>query len=188
MNENIVEALIPLAIDIDSLMEDEANARLHGEKNITAIKNSLERFGQRKPIVVQTRGNAKPVVRAGNGTLRAAKALGWEKIAVVAIEEDSVEASAFGIADNRTGELASWDEEVLGTILEGLKDDGLNLDDLGFDVDDLLNLDKFDNELDKNPNQQENEKYILELEFPDDQARKDEYEKLCAAGLIVRFK
>ena len=56
---------------IADLSEDPANARTHSERNIDAIVASLRRFGQQKPIVVDSNG----VVRAGNGTLVAAKAL-----------------------------------------------------------------------------------------------------------------
>ena len=66
-------------VPIDSLSFDPANVRKHGERNLATIKASLLRFGQQKPIVVDANG----VVRAGNGTLAAAKALGWKEIAVV---------------------------------------------------------------------------------------------------------
>ena len=50
-------------VKIETLVFDPANARKHGEKNLAAIKSSLQRFGQQKPIVVDANG----VVRAGNG-------------------------------------------------------------------------------------------------------------------------
>ena len=58
-------------VPIDSVQFDPANVRRHGEKNLATIKASLARFGQQKPLVVDADG----VVRAGNGTLVAAKAL-----------------------------------------------------------------------------------------------------------------
>src|SRR5262249_46324156 len=58
-------------VPIDSVHPDPANVRLHDERNLEAIKSSLARFGQQKPIVVDRQG----VVRAGNGTHAAAKAL-----------------------------------------------------------------------------------------------------------------
>ena len=66
---------------IASLSPDPANARRHPERNLEQIKASLRRFGQQKPIVV----DAANVVRAGNGTLAAAKSLGWTTIAASAI-------------------------------------------------------------------------------------------------------
>ena len=70
---HIALPLRPLAVSIDSLNLDPANARLHDEKNLAAIKGSLARFGQRLPLVVQKQGM---IVRAGNGRVVAAKMLG----------------------------------------------------------------------------------------------------------------
>jgi DNA modification methylase len=103
-------------VPIDDLTPDPANARKHGERNLSSIIDSLRAFGQQKPIVVDRRG----VVIAGNGTLEAAKRLGWEEIAVVRTELDPTQATAFGIADNRTAELAEWDEDVLVSLLDSL--------------------------------------------------------------------
>lgn len=116
----IHESLRPLAIPIDQLHFDPANARKHDQRNLDAIAGSLAKFGQRKPIVVQRQGM---IVRAGNGSLAAARSLGWTKIAAVVVDEDDVAATAFAIADNRTAELASWDEDVLGDLLASLRDD-----------------------------------------------------------------
>jgi len=111
--------LVPIA----DLAPDPANARKHGERNLKAIIDSLRAFGQQKPIVVDRRG----VVIAGNGTLEAAKRLGWEEIAIVRTELEPTQATAFGIADNRTAELAEWDEEVLVSLLDSLDDETRDL-------------------------------------------------------------
>lgn len=131
----IAEPLRSLALPIDSLSPDPANARVHDEKNIQAIVASLNRFGQRAPIVVQKQGM---VVRAGNGRLLAAKKLGWQYIAAVVVDETSVDATAFAIADNRTAELASWDDETLASLLQSLPEDAR--DAAGFDEGDIGEL------------------------------------------------
>ena len=110
-------------VSISDLTPDPANARKHGERNLKAIIDSLRAFGQQKPIVVDRRG----VVIAGNGTLEAAKRLGWEEIAIVRTELEPTQATAFGIADNRTAELAEWDEEVLVSLLDSLDDETRDL-------------------------------------------------------------
>lgn len=96
-------------VDIDTLVLDPANVRQHSERNLEAIRSSLTRFGQQKPIVINTKG----VVIAGNGTLTAAKSLGWDSIKAVQTELEGSEATAFAIADNRTAELAEWDIDSL---------------------------------------------------------------------------
>lgn len=116
---NVAEDLKHLLVPIDSLNPDPSNARRHGDKNLAAIKSSLATFGQRKPIVVQKQGR---IVRAGNGTLQAAKALGWTEIAAVVIDDDNATASRFAIADNRTAEMAAWDDDVLAFELERFPD------------------------------------------------------------------
>ena len=102
---------------IDELDCDPANVRAHDSENLDAIKSSLKRFGQQKPIVV----NEKGIVIAGNGTLTAARALGWDSINIITTELDGVNATAYAIADNRTGELAEWDNEALAKQLSALQ-------------------------------------------------------------------
>ena len=114
-------------VPIESISPDPANARSHGRRNLEAILNSLRAFGQQKPIVVDARG----IVIAGNGTLEAAKRLGWTEIAIVRTELDPGQATAFGIADNRTGELAEWNDEVLRSLLDTMDDEMLEV--LAFD-------------------------------------------------------
>jgi ParB-like chromosome segregation protein Spo0J len=101
---------------IDSLTPDPENARTHDADNLAAIAASLKAFGQQKPIVVDTRG----VVLAGNGTLAAARSLGWTEVAVVETDLEGAAAAAYAIADNRTGELSQWDYQALALALEQL--------------------------------------------------------------------
>jgi DNA modification methylase len=106
-------------VDITTLLHDPANVRKHGPRNLDAIKASLKRFGQVKPIVV----DGDNIVRAGNGTLMAARALGWSTIDIVRTPLKGAEATAYAIADNRTAELAEWDDESLAQQLAALQID-----------------------------------------------------------------
>jgi ParB-like chromosome segregation protein Spo0J len=110
-------------ISIEKLSNDPANARKHDDRNIEAIVGSLRRFGQQKPIVVDVSG----VVRAGNGTLEAARRLGWKDIDCVETQLKGSDAIAYAIADNRTAELAEWDDDVLAAQLNGLLADDESL-------------------------------------------------------------
>ena len=60
------------------------------------------------------------VVRAGNATLEAARQLGWQSIQCVVTALQGSDAIAYAIADNRTAELAEWDDEILAAQLNGL--------------------------------------------------------------------
>ncbi len=124
------------SIELSKLVLDPSNARKHAVKNLDAIKGSLAKFGQQKPIVVG-KGN---VVIAGNGTLEAARILGWDKINVVRTQLEGPEAIAFAIADNRTSELAEWDGGVLSETLRSLQAIDFDLGSIGFDADDLAKL------------------------------------------------
>lgn len=117
-------------LEIEDLTPDPANARRHSERNLQTIASSLREFGQRRPVVV-TAGN---VVLAGNGTVEAAKRLGWTRIAVVTVPMSwsHDDARAYALADNRTAELATWDAPVLAAQLESLGEAGWQPEDLGF--------------------------------------------------------
>jgi ParB-like chromosome segregation protein Spo0J len=123
-------------VPVDSLSPDPANVRRHPERNLDTIKASLRRFGQQKPIVV----DAKGIVRAGNGTLEAAKALGWDKIAIVRSDLAGSEATAFAIADNRSAELAEWDGAALAEQLRSLQSEDFDLGAVGYDDDEIAGL------------------------------------------------
>lgn len=122
-------------VPVEDLFNDPTNARMHSPRNIDAIKGSLQRFGQQKPIVV----DADNIVRAGNGTLEAARGLGWTEISVVRSELIGPEMTAFAIADNRTAELAEWDEETLARTLEALPED-IPTDDTGFSTEEMQGM------------------------------------------------
>ena len=119
-------------VPLTSLTPDPLNARKHNRRNIDAIKASLSKFGQRKPIVVTNDGT----VIAGNGTLEAATSLGWKEISIARAPEewDENTVRAYALADNQTGALAEWDEKILNTALEDLTSEGWDIAELGFDL------------------------------------------------------
>ena len=124
-------------VPTDLLSFDPANVRKHNSRNLDAIKASLRRFGQQKPIVVDQNN----VVRAGNWTLEAARSLGWDKISIVRTKLGEAEATAFAIADNRTSELAEWDDPKLAEQLAALqKEDASLLNDIAFTAEELDRL------------------------------------------------
>lgn len=121
-------------VRIEELTADPDNARLHSRRNLDAIKASLTKFGQTRPLVVTEDG----LVIAGNGTLAAALELGWEEVEVTRVPFRSPEeARAYALADNRTGELAQWNAPVLLEALDSLAAEGWSLDEVGFAPEDL---------------------------------------------------
>lgn len=116
---------------IDAFHPDPANARTG--HSIEQIAYSLKTYKQRKPIVVNLSEGGK--IEAGNGTWLAAKSLGWTHVAAVRVDDDPMTAVAFGIADNRTGDLSHWDLAVLKNLIDSIDPD-LDLP-TGFEGDDL---------------------------------------------------
>lgn len=117
-------------VKIDKLTPDNRNPRKHNDKNIRAIRTSLEQFGQVLPIVVQN-----GVVVGGNGTLQAMQELGWTDCDTVELDAnlDEAQVRSLKVALNRTSELAGWDYEVLTPIFNEMKEAGMDLAAFGWD-------------------------------------------------------
>jgi DNA modification methylase len=108
------ESLERLTVPIGELRTYPRNPR---RGDLEAIKESLKKNGQYRPIVVNRRTNE---VLAGNHTLLAARALGWEHIAVTYVDADAEQAKRIVLADNRTSDLAENDPEALASLLAEL--------------------------------------------------------------------
>lgn len=122
-------------VDIDSVEAHPKNVR---QGDIGAISESLKAHGQYRPIVVDKRTNR---ILAGNHTWKAAKALGWQQINAGFIEtKDDDEALRILLADNRTTDLASYDDSGLAELLKQLSETDIGLEGTAFDGDDLDSL------------------------------------------------
>jgi len=122
-------------VSIETLVPDPHNAREHGERNLLAIRESLERFGQVEPLVVQ---RASRRVIGGNGRLEAMRMLGWREAAVVLVDLPDSAALALALALNRTGELATWNEENLAAALRALSEEEGGLVGVGWSREEML--------------------------------------------------
>lgn len=116
VEHGIHESLLPLAAPIAELHELDGNPR---KGDVQAVARSLQRFGQRKPIIA--RADTGEIV-AGNHTWKAAKKLGWNSIAVLFVSDDEATAKAFALADNRTADLGEYDNEALVEMMEYVLD------------------------------------------------------------------
>jgi ParB-like chromosome segregation protein Spo0J len=87
--------------------------------DVAAIRESLERNGQYRPIVARQATNE---VLAGNHTLAAAQELGWTEIAVTYVDCDAEQAKRIVLADNRTNDVAGYDHQALVDLLIELPD------------------------------------------------------------------
>ncbi len=116
-------------LNIAELQPAERNARKHAERDIEAIKKSIEEFGFNDPIGVW--GPENTIVE-GHGRLQAASELGLEKVPVVHLDHLTDEQRrAYALAHNRTAELSEWDLEVMDAELAEIFD--IDMDAFGFD-------------------------------------------------------
>lgn len=127
--DHIAPDLQYLAHPVDSLQLDPANANKHNARSLEVIRQSLQRFGQDVPLVVQKQGL---IVRKGNGRLQAARLLGWKYIAAIVVDEDDTEAALRAITDNRSAQFSEWDTEALNKALQGFAGAGIDLEPLGW--------------------------------------------------------
>jgi len=109
----------------------------HNEKAVATVAASIAEFGWRQPIVV----DEAMVVLAGHTRLAAAQQLGLETAPVhIAKGLTEAQARAFRIMDNRSGENAEWDNDLLGLELGDLQAADFDLDLTGFTDEELNNL------------------------------------------------
>ena len=111
-----------------------ANPRIN-DSAVPHVAASIRRFGWRQPIVAKRSGE----VVAGNTRLKAAIDLGLAEVPVVWFDGPDLEATAYMIADNRSAEFASWEEESLAAILRGLREEDA-LEGIGYDETDIDEL------------------------------------------------
>lgn len=111
----------------EELKPFEKNARLHTAKDVSAIAESIKKFGFDDPIGVWGPDNT---IIEGHGRLEAAKLLGLAKVPVIRLDHLSdEERREYGILHNKTAELSSWDFDILQEELESLQ----GLQDFGID-------------------------------------------------------
>jgi ParB-like chromosome segregation protein Spo0J len=115
--------------DIDKLTPYARNPRKN-DAAVDKVAASLKEFGWRQPIVVDSEG----VIIAGHTRYKAARKLGMDKVPVhVADNLTPAQIKAYRIADNKVGELAEWDMELLALEIEDLKDVDYDVGLTGFD-------------------------------------------------------
>jgi ParB-like chromosome segregation protein Spo0J len=105
------------------------------EGDIGAISESLRVLGQYRPVIVNKRNNQ---ILKGNHTVAAASALGWTEVAVAFVDVDDEQATRIVLADNRTADKATYDNDLLVSAVASLK----TLEGSGFDSEDLADIAK----------------------------------------------
>lgn len=148
---------------------------------VDATANSIKRFGWQQPIVVDNDG----VIVAGHTRYKAAKKLGLKHVPVVqAVHGDGTpltdeEIKAYRLADNKTGELADWNFDMLNDELDEIRD--IDMSQFGFDDSDKEINDEADvDSIDLSDNVEE--KFELKVECQDEKSLEDLYDRLQKEG------
>jgi DNA modification methylase len=138
-------------IPIDRLKPNLKNPRIN-DSAVDAVARSIQAYGFNNPIITDDKLN----IAAGHTRLKAARKLGLTQVPVIRVPGlVGSKFTGFAIADNKTAEIAEWDQELLNRIIAELNEDaGFDLTSLGFD----------DMELTK----------ILDWDHQDDEEREDE--------------
>ncbi len=89
------------------------------DDNLNLIMESIKEYGVNQPISV----DKNYVVVTGNGVFKAAKALGYETIPCIVLDDLSDEQiEQYRIADDKTSEFSRWNEKKLRQELSYLQD------------------------------------------------------------------
>lgn len=170
--------------EIDSLVPNPRNTNKHPTDQIMALSKIISARGFRHPIIVSKRSG---FIIAGHGRLEAAKMLGLKQVPIdEQIFENEADEYMFLEADNQIAKYAEFDESKM---MDNLKE--LNIDLQTFDFGDLGLLDfNFNIEPEKPIKEEKSkdgeQKYCLQIEFPNDMEMMDIHDDLLSRGYIVK--
>lgn len=124
-------------VKIEDLKPYENNPRFNDEA-VEYVANSIKEFGFKVPIVIDKNG----VIVAGHTRYKASLELGLKEVpCIVADDLNDDQIKAFRLADNKVGELAGWNYDLLNIELDDILD--INMEDYGFLKQEDVNLDDF---------------------------------------------
>ena len=142
----------------------EKNPRKNADA-VKFVKASIEQFGFKVPIII----DSNRVIVCGHTRLLAAKSLGMSEVpCIMADDLTDDQIRAFRLADNKVGEFAEWDMDLLGDELDAIADAcDIDMGDFGFDLSEFDNIGLNDEDTE-----------VVEDEVP------EEVEPVCKKGEI----
>lgn len=141
-------------VDINELHESKFNPRIKLEKTskeYQQIAASIQEFGFVEPLVVNEHNMC---VIGGHQRLQVLKDSGATEVECVMINEtDPEREKAFRLADNKTAELAEWDEDLLGKEMQEIIN--IDMSQFGFSIGE-----------DELGEEMQDDKYTLKVKIP----------------------
>lgn len=166
---------------ISELKPYEKNPR-RNENAVEAVANSIQAFGFKVPVVIDGDG----VIVCGHTRFKAAKRLGLAEVpCIVADDLTEEQIKAFRLADNKVGELATWDDELLSLELSELEELEINMEEFGFSFDDADDIET-EKERDDLSDSLKDE-YSLIIECTDENELETLYEEMMERGYACRL-
>ena len=139
---------------INELKPYENNSRTHDESQIKQICESIKEYGWTNPVLIDENN----MIIAGHGRVEGGKKLNIKEVPCIVLSGlTEAQKKAYVIADNKMALNAGWNEELLKTELENLKDLDFDLELTGFSKKELDKL--FDEINESNP-------YTAKTEIP----------------------
>ena len=126
---------------LDTLIPYARNARTHSDQQVAQLAASLVEFGWTNPVIVDGDAN----IIAGHGRVLAARKVlaakgkipNWpdtQQVPTIMLKHlTAAQKRAYILADNQLAANAGWDADLLSVELDDLRDDGFNLELLGFE-------------------------------------------------------
>ena len=112
---------------IDDLKPYENNPRFN-DNAVQYVANSIKKFGFKVPLVI----DKDNVIVTGHTRFKASMELGLKEVpCIVADDLTEEQIKAFRIADNKTNDMAEWNDDLLSIELKDILDD-IDMTDFGF--------------------------------------------------------
>ncbi|WP_373961904.1 DNA modification methylase [Lactococcus lactis] len=103
----------------------------NNDEAVDAVASSIKNFGFKVPIVVDSNNE----IINGHTRLKAAQKLGLETVPVIVADDLTPEqVKAFRLADNKVGEIATWNDEMLAIELGELAEIDFDMMEFGFEI------------------------------------------------------
>ena len=122
---------------INEIKQYENNSRTHDESQIKQICESIKEYGWTNPVLIDENN----MIIAGHGRVEGGKKLNIKEVPCIVLSGlTEAQKKAYVIADNKMALNAGWNEELLKTELENLKDLDFDLELTGFSKKELDKL------------------------------------------------
>ena len=173
MSEQVIKYMDPV-----DLIPYENNPRIN-DYAVKKVMESIKEFGFRNPILV----DKDMVIIAGHTRREASLLLGLEQVPYIVADDLTPEqVKAYRIADNKLGELATWDEEMLKDELIDLQEADIDLEVMGFTDIDIMQIFKEDEPEEKEKKPKEEKTTLPMLRFGSNSVRITEDELIMLSN------